>query len=460
MGAPLPFRRRSIVSSAADLSPILATIIAAAMTLATIARVSAADTMADGDAFVAAIADGVANIDTIGLAAMIEAEPDLVLIDVRMPEEIATLGGTIDSGRRDLNINRGWLEFRIGDAVPDLATPIVVYCGTNRRSPLAAATLARMGYRNVVNYADGVFAWRDAGRPMRRADEAPGTMLFRRPVEVVPNVYSAIGATAPPAHENSGHNNNLSFIVTDDGVVVVNAGDNALLAQALHDEIRAVTDQPVRYVVLENGQGHAMLGTGYWQRHGATVIAHVDAAAEIEARGGDILERMRRRNRDKAMGTELALPDETFEDTRFLELGGTRIELLYLGPAHSPGDIVTWLPERRLVISGDVAFHQRLLPVFEETDTAAWIETWDDFAALGAEHVVPGHGGPTDMREVTTWTIGYLEYMRAQMAAILEEGGSLIDAYAVDQSAYRHLDTFDELAGLNADRIYRAMEFE
>ncbi len=91
------------------------------------------------------------------------------------------------------------------------------------------------------------------------------------------------------------------------------------------------------------------------------------------------------------------MPDITFEDNKIIEVGGERIELLNLGPAHSPGDIVVWLPEKRLVISGDMAFHQRMLPLFEHTDTAAWIKTWDIFEGLGAEVVIPGHGEPTDM---------------------------------------------------------------
>lgn len=400
------------------------------------------------------------NLDTESFQNLIASEPDLVVIDVRMSEELVTLGGSIDSGRRDIVINRGWLEFRIDDAVPDKQTPIVVYCGINQRSPLAAATLMDMGYSNVSNYADGFFAWQEAGLPLNQADEAVGTMLYRKPVEVIPGVFSAIGATAPPTYENSGHNNNLSFIVTDDGVVVVNASDNALLAQALHNEIKEVTDQPVRYVVLENGQGHAMLGSDYWQAQGAKVIAHEDALAEIEERGDDILERMKRRNRDKAMNTRLALPDKTFTDRLDLSLGGVTIELLHLGPAHSPGDIVVWLPETALVIAGDMAFHQRLLPVFEDTDTAGWLDSWQAFDALGAEIVIPGHGDPTTMAVVTRWTRDYLMYMRAEVAKILDAGGSLIDAYSIDQTAYQHLDTFDELAGLNSDRIYRAMEFE
>lgn len=54
------------------------------------------------------------------------------------------------------------------------------------------------------------------------ADQYPGSALYSAPVEFIPGVYSAIGATAPPTYENSGHNNNLSFIITGDGVVVVN----------------------------------------------------------------------------------------------------------------------------------------------------------------------------------------------------------------------------------------------
>jgi len=134
------------------------------------------------------------------------------------------------------------------------------------------------------------------------------------------------------------------------------------------------------------------------------------------------------------------MPDELFDDEYVIELGGERIELLNLGPAHSPGDIVTWLPNKKLVISGDMAFHQRLLPVFEDTITADWVESWDAFAALDAQVVVPGHGAPTNMEEVTKYTVGYLKYMREKIAQVLEEGGSLIEAYQIDQSPYQHLE--------------------
>ena len=293
------------------------------------------------------------------------------------------------------------------------------------------------------------------------ADQYPQSALYQKPVEVIPHVWSAIGATAPPTYENTGHNNNLSFIVTDEGVVVVNGGAAYVLARALHDEIKQITDQPVVMIINENGQGHAMLGNTYWAEQGVPILAHVDAAEEFEERGYDILDRMKQYNRDKSEGTEVTLPTETFEDRYDIELGGVKIEVLHLGPAHSPGDISVWLPEEKLVIAGDMAFHERMLPIFEDTDTAGWLETWETaFEPLGAVYVIPGHGHPTNMAQVRRYTFDYLTHLRKVVGEHLEAGGDLAEAYYVDQSAYEHLDTFEELATRNAGRVYEQMEFE
>ncbi len=414
---------------------------------------------AQARALLDAVNQRIVNLDSEQLYALLTQRPETVVIDVRTPAELTQLGGHIEA-THFLNITRGWLEFQIESLVPDKATPIVVYCGVNQRSPLAADTLMRMGYREVYNLSDGYFGWRERGHPVRYPDRAPQSMLYALPQEVIPGVWSAIGATAPGTYDNSGHNNNLSFIVTDAGVIVVNAGDSWLLAASLHDEIRKRTDQPVKYVVLENGQGHAMLGMRYWQAQGAKVIAHRDAAAYIEKNGHEILETMRRRARDKAFRTELSKPDIVYEDRLDLSMGGWKIEVLHLGNAHHHGETMVWLPEKKLVIAGDTAFHVRMLPVFEDTDTARWLRIWDEFEKLGAEIVIPGHGGPTDMATVRRWTRDYLIDLRARVKAVLDRGGSLDDAYKIDQSEYLHLHTSEELARVNAGRVYRAMEFE
>jgi len=401
----------------------------------------------------------VPQIDTAGLVALLKAQPQTMVIDVRQPVELATLGGRIDAPRF-ANLRRGSLEFQIEAAVPDTSTPIVVYCGVSQRSPLAADTLMKLGYSNVKNYRDGFFNWKRAGLPVVATDAAPESFLYALPQEVIPGVWSAIGATAPGTYENSGHNNNLSFIITKEGVVVVNAGDNYLLAQSLHDEIRKRTDQPVKYVVLENSQGHAMLGANYWQAQGAKIVAQRDTAKYMALTGYEALATMRARARDKAYRSELVVPDIVYDDMLDLSMGGVKIEVLHLGNAHHHGDTMVWLPEKKLVIAGDTAFHVRMLPLFDDTDTARWIAVWDKFEALGAQIVIPGHGGPTDMATVRKWTRDYLVHLRAKVKEVIDAGGSLDDAYQVDQSAYLHLHTADELARSNAGRVFRAMEFE
>jgi glyoxylase-like metal-dependent hydrolase (beta-lactamase superfamily II) len=101
-----------------------------------------------------------------------------------------------------------------------------------------------------------------------------------------------------------------------------------------------------------------------------------------------------------------------------------------------------------------------MLPIFDDTDTGRWIEVWDRFEALGATIVIPGHGGTTDMPTVRKWTRDYLVYLRQKVGDVVKNGGSLDDAYQIDQSPYLHLHTADELARSNAGRVYRAMEFE
>ncbi len=307
----------------------------------------------------------------------------------------------------------------------------------------------------LIAFASPVFASEDI------PDQYPASALYQKPVEVIPNVWSAIGATAPPTYENTGHNNNLSFIITGDGVVVVNGGAAYLLAKALHDEIRSITDQPVKLVINENGQGHAMLGNSYWSEQGVPILAHVDAEEAFAQNGDQSLQNHRRVLREKAEGTALAPPTETFEDAHIIEMGDYRIEVLHLGPAHSPGDISVWLPDQSLVIAGDMAFHERLLPIFEDTMAAEWLETWDTaFETLNATYVIPGHGHPTNMAQVRRYTKDYLVWLRSRIGEHIDDGGDLAEAYYVDQTPFKHLDTFEELATRNAGRVFEQMEWE
>lgn len=292
-------------------------------------------------------------------------------------------------------------------------------------------------------------------------DKYPHSELYNKPVEAIPNVLSAIGATAPPAYENSGHNNNLSFGITAEGVVVINLGASVRLASALHEEIKTITDQPVKLVINENGQGHAILGNLYWSKQGVDILAHEAAIHEIEENSHSILERMNSYNRDKAAGTEIVIPNKSFSEKFIFTLGDLEFHVLHLGPAHGPDDTQVWLPQLSLIIGGDMAFHERMLPIFENTCAKCWLETWnEEFVSLNATYVIPGHGHPTNMAQVSRFNRDYLLDLLQKVSEVLENDGDLGEAFYVNQVRCRLLDTFEELAKRNAGRVFEEMELE
>ncbi len=278
--------------------------------------------------------------------------------------------------------------------------------------------------------------------------------------QVSDRVYSAIGVTLPPAYDNWGHNNNLSIVIGDKQVLVVNGGDSYLLAKSLHKEIAKLTSKPIAWVVNENGQGHSMLGNSYWREKNVSIIANIEAAKAFKEDGLGLLTRMKVRSKERAFGTVLVEPDITFESTYQLNLGNTPIELINFGSAHSAGDISVWLPMEQTLIAGDIAFHQRLLAVFPETNTKQWIKSFSRMMALKPEAIIPGHGSPTDMATIKRYTYDYLIFLRNEIEALLDDDLGLSEAYKIDQSAYSHLDTFDELAAKNAGRVFQEMEMD
>ncbi len=142
-----------------------ALLLAASLALAPAIAPADATGIKDGAQMTREIAAQVRDISTQELKREIERNPDLVLIDIRTPGEVEGMGGAIKAPQ-NVNIPRGWLEFRVTGHARRKDTPIVEYCGGNIRSPLAAHTLQQMGYTNVRNYADGFIGWRKLGLPV------------------------------------------------------------------------------------------------------------------------------------------------------------------------------------------------------------------------------------------------------------------------------------------------------
>lgn len=398
------------------------------------------------------------TIDTKALIVLLKKEPNTALIDVRTREEINKDGGYIKTNNYT-NISRDKLEFLI----PEYAKKdekIIVSCSDGNRSSLAAKTLKDMGYKNVIWYKDSFKGWEKAGLKTSSLDRYPESLLYNKIEKIADGVYTSIGITAPYWYESTAHNNNLGFVIGKDSVLVWNAGSSYLLAQSFHKEIKKITDKPVKYVVLENSQGHAILGSNYWKEQGATIVAQEIVKEEIEEKGQWVFNRLKKALRDKFDGTVLTMPDKFFKDNMKFDLGGKIVEAKYFGYAHEHSDISLWLPKEKIIFAGDLAFNNRLLPIFEITETQEWLIAWEKFAALDAKIVVPGHGDTTDMATVTKYTKDYLVYLREKIEEILDEDGGLNDAYNIDMSQYKHLDTYKELGRQNIATLFKQMEFE
>lgn len=397
-------------------------------------------------------------LDTKGLQELLKKNPNTKIIDIRPRGDIIKDGGYIKANKVT-NIPRDKLEFTIADTVKPDET-FVVHCNTGNRSLIATKHLQDMGYKNVLWYKDSFKGWKDAGLETRTPDGYVESMLFRPVEKVADGVYASIGELGPGTYENTGHNNNLGFIIGDQSVLVWNGGGSYLLAKAFHEEIKKITSKPIKYVVYENSQGHASLGGSYWKEQGATIVAQEITKEELIHDGDRIAEDAKRRLADKFLGTKIVLPDITFKDNYTMDLGNKIVEAKYFGYAHEKDDILLWMPNEKITFAGDLAFYQRMLPIFEITETKKWLEAWEKFEQLGAKIVVPGHGDVTDMAHVRRHTKDYLVHLRTKIGEILEAGEGQEKAYLIDQSEFEDLDAFNLLAKLNAGMVFKLMEFE
>jgi len=274
-------------------------------------------------------------------------------------------------------------------------------------------------------------------------------------------VYALVGPTTDRTPENLGNNANFGVLVGEDGVLLIDPGGTAKGAQMVETAIRSLTDKPVRVVINTGGQDHRWLGNAYFKARGARVIAHEQAVVDQQARLQDQLMRLARTAGDAALeGTEPAYADETFTDVQRLDFSGMAVELHHAGQAHTPGDIFVWLPEQRIVFSGDIVYMDRMLGVGSQSAHNSWIGAFEAMAALQPELVVPGHGQPGPLSKAAADTYDYLVFLRQAVSGLMDEGYGMESIGRIDQSRFEYLGNYEMLKGRNAQRVYEELEWE
>lgn len=284
-----------------------------------------------------------------------------------------------------------------------------------------------------------------------------------KPIKVADGVYTVVGSLIWHNPGNFGLNNNLTFIEFEDGVFVFNAGPNPAVAYAFHQQIKEITKKPVKWVAVENSQGHAYLGASYWVAQGVKNLYSHSVANDDFQKG---FKRIKKSWGDRvghditASAKDVSDKFTTFDDKLLIDVGGgEQVELLNFGAGHTPGSTVVYLPKRNIVLPGDLAYNSRMIALFSYTNTEKWVKTFENFmqAMPSDVLVIPGHGGPTNMEKIKQDTYDYLVYMRKEVKKIIDAGGSIQDLAQIDQSAYKDRPVFEQTYQNNAEHIYKEM---
>lgn len=296
--------------------------------------------------------------------------------------------------------------------------------------------------------------------PLARASAlSPRDVLSVEPV--AEGVWAVVGPLGQRAPDNAGNNATFGVIATDAGAILIDSGGSALGAAALEAVVQELTDGPVALVINTGGQDHRWFGNGYFQARGARLLASDAAVADQAERAPGQAAILRQLiGAERLEGTALVQATETVAAPRDLTVGGVRLRLLPVGPAHTPGDMLVWLPEAGVVFAGDVVYHQRLLGVMPYSNVRHWLEAFDALAALEPRVVVPGHGRPAGLEVSRAQTRAYLAHLRTEVGKVLEAGGDEVAAMAVHQDAFSDLENFAGLSGRNAQQVYMEMEWE
>lgn len=292
-----------------------------------------------------------------------------------------------------------------------------------------------------------------------RAADVPSPPM--RAQQVAPHAWFVQGDSALGSRDNRNFISNAGFVVTTDGVVVIDALGSPALARALLKTIATVTAQPVRLVILTHYHADHVYGAQVFRDAGATIVAHGLGRGYLESESA----RLRlKASIDQGLtepGTRLVAADTWLAGSASFSVGGTRFEAMQVGPAHTVEDLAVYFPDEGVLFAGDLVFRGRV-PYVGDADSRRWIDSLDRLLALPARVIVPGHGPHSaEPRADLQLTRDYLAYLREAMGRAARELTPFEDAYAAtDWSRFEALPLFKAANRMNAYNTYLLMEQE
>ncbi len=295
-----------------------------------------------------------------------------------------------------------------------------------------------------------------------QAVDYPPSEVEMKLVQVAPHSYYVQGM-AGTAIENEGFISNAGVVITDAGVVVIDALGSPSLAQKLMQQIRKVTDKPVVKLIVTHYHADHVFGLQYFKELGAEIIA--PSGAEKYLQSDAAKERLEERrfslepwvNED----THLVWPDRYVDSSLELMVGGVTFRMTVIGDAHSDADMTVYVENDRVLYSGDVIFEGRV-PFLGSANTKLWLKVLDEMNSTELAALVSGHGA---YQKAPVKAVGlthrYLSYLRETMGAAVEELMPFDEVYSeTDWSEFEKLPAFEAAHRRNAYQVYLSMEKE
>ena len=262
-----------------------------------------------------------------------------------------------------------------------------------------------------------------AALPTRAPAEGPPISGDFEATEVSPGVHVIHGPTGLPDPFNQGFMNNPAFIVTGEGVVIIDPGSSVQVGRLVLDLIRETTDQPVVAAFGTHIHGDHWLGNdavrAAWPE--ARLMAHGNLIDEAEAGAAEWwLELMASMTDGATDGTRAVIADERVSDGDEIAIGQYTFTIHHKGKAHTASDIAILVRPGNVLFAGDLVLNARLARM-DDGYFKGMMVTLAHLDSLGADVVVPGHG-QTAGRELLDQASGFYRTLYDAVEAGFEEG--------------------------------------